>query len=207
MNVILDFFPSFNKAAVGYIFCFLAIIISFWALKDKKIYYALLFHPYEVYRYKRWYTLFSAAFIHRSYTHLLVNCIFILLFMSDIGSVLSYTFSPLHVTFLCLYLISMLILIPHIFLVLSEKSNFIYTCVGSSGITYGLISFSLAYFPMNVIDSKLPFISYSYHIWIAFLIIMLLVGLLSRKRINSKLHLFAYMLGSLLAIGISPAYF
>lgn len=206
MNVLLEFFPPLAQAPIAYLFCLLTIIVSIWAFKDKKVYFALLFHPYEVFRQKRWYTIFTSALIHKSVKHVLLNCIFIVLFFYDITNILTYSFKPIEVHLLCLTLVLLLISIPHVFLIFTEKSNFMFTCVGSSGVTYGLISFSLAYFPLNPITTYIPFIQYSFHVWITFLLIIIGSSFIFPNN-NNKLHFFAYGLGAILALCLSPALF
>lgn len=200
MNEILAYFPSFKSAFCSYLIGILILSTSILSLVNKKITFSLLLHPYEVYRGKRLHTLFTSIFPHQSLLHTLINTLFILFFSYDAQQIMAYKYGEAYAVFLTFYLLIILIVIPNIFLTLKERSNFTFTCIGSSGLTFGLIGFSLAYFPFEKVKSIFPFIQYSYQFWIYFLLIKLIVALILRKKFNNTLHLIAFFWGTVLAL-------
>lgn len=204
MPAFFDIFPTFTEAPLAWILLLVIPTVSITAFYRKPLYYALLFHPYEVYRGKRRHTLLTSALIHKGWWHLIWNMAIIFglsydmfgLIRQEYHGILPYLFSALF-TFL-------FIVIPNLFVLWRQKDNLTFTGVGASGLTYGLIGFCVMFYPLQEMsDSWIIPMKRSYQYWIVLLLIFSSF-LLRRNKINHSLHLFAYIQGTIIAMILRP---
>lgn len=190
-----DIFPTFEEAPYSYIIVPIMLVSSIIGFYYKPYFHALLLHPYEVYRGKRWHTLLTSAFVHRNWLHLLNNILIVYGLGFDMfGTVTAYIKTPI----LC----SIIIVVPNILQTLSKKNDFTFTAVGASGLSFGLYGFSALFFPIEPIENFIfPFVKNMVDNWIIGTIILFLLATVKKnKLINLRLHVVSYLFGSILAL-------
>lgn len=196
-----DIFPAFQEAPYSYTVVPVLIISSIIGFYKISYFHNLILHPYEVARGKRLHTLFTSAFIHRSWIHLFFNTLIIYGLGYDMygnilqvyGSVPAYLLTPL--------LFSLLIIIPNVFQVLKKKNDFYFTSMGASGLTFGLYGFSALFFPLQKVNHLfIPFIHNAAQYWLYILFILTLLSFIKLSKVNRLLHITAYLIGSIFAL-------
>jgi len=56
-----------------YIIIGITAAISIWCFSNRELKYKLTFSPYSAKHHKRWYNVFTHAFVHADYIHLIFN--------------------------------------------------------------------------------------------------------------------------------------
>lgn len=196
-----DFLPTFQESPYSYIFTSLIVVSSIIGFYWKPFFYALLLHPYEVAKGKRWHTVLTSAFIHRNAMHLAFNCIVIFGLAYDMYGCIKQEHGVESSMLITPFLIIILIILPNLTQVYLKRRQFEFTSIGSSGASFGLYGFSGMFFPLQKIDHLfIPWISNSAHYWLYILIVITMLSFVTVTRINRTLHLLAFILGSLLAL-------
>lgn len=203
---IFSILPTFEQAPWSYILVPLIVSSSVVGFYYKPYFYALVLHPYEIYRGKRWHSLLTSAFIHRNWLHLLFNVLMIYGLLFDLFGCLKQEYSQKTAVLLSPILIFILILLPNLVQSHHKKEDFMFTTMGASGLTFGLFGFSGLFFPMESIEQFIiPFVSSFLHRWFFLLFLLFLFTLLKRRNlVNVYLHLYAYIIGGVVALCTRP---
>lgn len=200
MNI-FDVLPYFHEAPWSYIMVPIMLVTSIIGFYHKPFLYALLLHPYEIYRGRRLHTLLTSAFVHRNWLHLTINALLIYGFGYDMFGNIEQENNRLTAYLLTPILFVILIVLPNLIQTYVKRNDFLFTAAGSSGLTFGLYGFSFLYFPLQKIQSIwFPFIKVSFHYWIYILIVIFMLTTIKSTKTNRVLHLSAYIQGSLLAL-------
>ncbi|WP_312331631.1 rhomboid family intramembrane serine protease [Sphingobacterium sp.] len=203
-----DIFPTFAEAPYSYIVVPIIFVCSIIGFYNKSFFHALILHPYEIARGKRVHTLLTSALVHRNWRHLLFNCMVIFGLGYDTFGNLKQESGITIASLVTPLLFIMMIILPNLFQYLQEKGNFIHTSIGASNLTFGLFGFSFLYFPLQPTHSFIiPFINNSAQYWLAVLLLLFFLLKIPKSKINKRLHLLAYLTGSLLAIIVRPQSF
>jgi len=200
-----DIFPTFAEAPYSYIVVPIILVCSIIGFYNKSFFHALILHPYEIARGKRIHTLLTSALVHRNGIHLLFNCIVIFGLGYDMFGNLNQGYNT-TIAYLCTpFIFLLLIILPNLIQSISEKNNFAFTSIGASGLSFGLFGFSGLFFPLQKTNHLfIPWIHNATHYWLYMLLISTLLSFIKVTRTNRQLHLVAFILGSILALIVSP---
>lgn len=149
------------------------VIVSLAAFNRRELMYKYNFNAYQIVHRKQWYRLFSHAFLHANWEHLIVNMIVLYSF----GNALYYYFyvyvgSDLLPLFLGIYIGG--IVISSVYTLFKEKDNYNYNAVGASGavsaVTFACIFFDplnkiyfMMFLPIPAILFGVIYLAYSYY--------------------------------------------
>lgn len=200
MNI-FDVLPYFHEAPWSYIVVPIMLVTSIIGFYHKPFFYALLLHPYEIYRGRRLHTLLTSAFVHRNWLHLTINALLIYGFGYDMFGNIEQENNRLTAYLLTPILFVILIVLPNLIQTYVKRNDFLFTAAGSSGLTFGLYGFSFLYFPLQKIQSYwLSFVQISFHYWICTLLVIVLLTTVKSTMTNKHLHLSAFVIGSIIAV-------
>ncbi len=106
--------------------------VSFLAFRDDTLMEKLQFNAVQIIHRKQYYRLISHAFIHISWTHLIVNMLVLYFFGIGVESYFGYIFGSRSVIyFVLLYFGGMLV--SNIWSLIKHQKNYYYNAVGASG--------------------------------------------------------------------------
>ena len=200
-----EIFPTFSEAPYSYIVVPIILVCSMIGFYHKPFFHALILHPYEIARGKRVHTLLTSALIHRNWPHLLFNGIVIFGLGYDMFAVLNQAYGIIIAQVFTILIFLVFIIVPNFVETLFKKKDFRFTAVGASGLSSALFGFSALFFPLQKINHLfIPWIHNATHYWLYMLLISFLLSFIKISRINRPLHLVAFILGSILALIISP---
>lgn len=200
-----DVFPTFKEAPYSYIIVPIILISSIIGFYNKSYFHALILHPYEIMRGKRIHTLFTSAFIHRNWMHLLFNTTVVYGLGYDMFGTTSQEYGTLTAYLLTPLLFLLLISLPNLLQCCQKRKDFFFTSMGASGLSFGLYGFSALFFPLQPMGTqRFPFISNALQGWICGLLILILLTQIKKSRINKYLHIAAYSIGALVALFVRP---
>ncbi|RZK59209.1 MAG: rhomboid family intramembrane serine protease [Pedobacter sp.] len=202
-------FPSFAVMPFTYTICALVILMSIIGFYHKPFYQFFIYHPYEVFRGNRIHTVFTSAFVHKNWWHLTFNIYIFYGVNRDIEYIiLEDDYNKLWITIISLAIVVLGIVLPNIIDGQKEKKNVAFVSGGFSGATFCSLGFSGFYLPLDRSSKTytlLPFLHYAYEFALTvFLVIFLLSLIFSKSKTNHKLHLYALVIGFLIAIIIRP---
>lgn len=205
----ISMFPKINELPLTYALCLTVLLISIAGFYLIKVRQVLLLHPFEVFAKKRYYTLFTSAFIHRGWVHLLVNLYIFYGAARDVEYIIleeRFPYKMIVLIYALLLLVS--IILPNLIISAIKKSELAYTTLGFSGAVFGFLGFSLFYLPLDHPEKPykvLPFLYYSYEFaGVLFLILILMPIVFKKSKTNHWVHFFGFVIGLLVAIVIRP---
>ncbi|SOD19883.1 Membrane associated serine protease, rhomboid family [Pedobacter xixiisoli] len=202
-------FPSFAEMPFTYSICLLVIITSIIGFYNKRFYQLFVYHPYEVFRGKRLHTILTSALVHQKWWHLFFNLYVFYRINRDVEYIImEYDFSFWIIELICVLVIFIGVVLPNLITGLKQKENIAFTSVGFSGAVFCSAGFCMLYLPLDLAPKTyllFPF-RYSYEFAFIGLAIFFLVALIFRnsKQTNHKLHLYAYVIGLLIAFTLRP---
>ncbi len=124
------------------------VLVSLLALRDRKVFEALMFEPFVIHTRKDWFRLLTHGFIHGNIPHLAVNMFVLYMF----GPLVERGYADItgrssHLSFLVLYLGSIVLSsLPGYF---KHKWDPSYRAVGASGATSAVVFASILMYPTN----------------------------------------------------------
>ena len=125
------------------------ILLSIQAFNDIHFKSKLIFTPYSIFHRNEKWRLFSHAFIHADWTHLIVNMLVLYSFGMGLLNDFSYYKLSAGIYLLILYLIAILISsIPALF---NQKNNPYYGALGASGAVAAVLFATIIYQPWNLV--------------------------------------------------------
>ncbi len=182
----------------------LTIGISIWAFNDRNLQLKLIYSPYAVVRKKQWYRIFTHAFIHADWMHLLFNMIALWSFGNAVYAYFTgiSIYPSLH--FCMLYFGGVLISsLPDLF---QKKDDPGYRSLGASGGVSAVVFAAIFFNPWSLI-----YIFFIPCPGIVFGIIYLVYsGYMNKQggtRINHGAHLYGSLFGLLYPLLIEPQLF
>lgn len=117
---------------ITYIIIAITVISSYFAFQNPSLMDKLQFNAARVVHKKEYYRLFSHAFVHANWTHLLVNMMVLFFFGPAIESYFGYFFGNKSIAyFLLLYVGG--ILASNLWAIYKHKNDYYYNAVGASG--------------------------------------------------------------------------
>lgn len=209
---LLSIFPTWQDTPQTYVLLIALLAGSVAGFYSKRFYQALIFHPYEVFRGRRIHTLLTSALIHRNWRHLLFNIIVIFLMSYDMGYVIQQEYTSLHYLVILVPFMLSSIILMNLLIGYLNRNNFEYTYVGASGLTFSFIGISLAYFPTDTVGKsyflhQVLGLKYAYQCWIIIFVFLFILVFIGKKSTNHRLHLYAYLYGTLMAMVLNQNFF
>lgn len=148
-------------------------IFSIAAFSRPELMYRYNLNPYQIVHRRQWYRIFTHAFLHANWEHLIIN----MLVFYSFGRALEYYFHHFigaNSTLLFLVLYFGAIVVSSVFTLFKEKDNPHYNAVGASGavsaVTFASIFFAplskiyfMAIVPIPGILFGLLYLGYSYY--------------------------------------------
>lgn len=117
---------------ITYIIIGITAVVSFLAFQNGSLMEKLQFNAAQVIHRKQYYRLISHAFVHVSWTHLIVNMLVLYFFGRNVESYFSYFFgNRADFYFIILYLGG--ILGSNIWSLIKHQNDYYYNAVGASG--------------------------------------------------------------------------
>ena len=126
------------------------VIVSARAFQDRGLFHKLLFSSYLISTRKQYYRLFSHAWVHGDWMHLLVN----MFVLYSFGNFLIQAFNHyLNINSNILFVVFYLLALPvsSIYSLRKEKNNPYYNAVGASGAVSAVVFASIFYDPWNLL--------------------------------------------------------
>jgi len=203
-------FPAFAAMPFTYTICLLVIVTSIIGFYYKPFYQFFIYHPYEVFRGKRIHTIFTSAFVHKNWWHLIFNIYIFYGVNRDIEYIiLENDFSQAIIKFICFLVVLLGVTLPNLLMSIKQRNNLSFTSVGFSGATFCSMGFCMLYLPLDVSPKTyllFPFLHYAYEFLFFALVVFFTISFVFKnsKTTNHKLHFNALVIGCLLAIVIHP---
>lgn len=158
---------------ITYLIIGITVIVSFLAFHNVLLMEKLQYNPAQVFHRKQYYRLFSHAFIHVGWTHLIVNMFVLYFFGQNIESYFSYFFgNRADFYFVMLYIGG--ILFSNIWSLIKYRNDYFYNAVGASGAVSAVlftfiflnpweVLYLFAIIPIPGIVFGAAYLIYSYH--------------------------------------------
>lgn len=173
------------------------VLFSWQAFGNRTLFENYKFRVGNILSGKEYVRLFSSAFLHADWTHLLVNMIALYSF----GIAMSYSINTLQ--FAALYLVSLLA--GNLLALFFNKGNYNYSAVGASGAVSGVVFASVLFYPFGKV---LLFFFLPMPSWV-FGILYLLYSVYGMNKQNDNIgheaHLGGAMAGVIMALIFRPA--
>ena len=129
-----------TMAPVACVIFVITIVVSLIAFSSDKIFDNLILHPYNVYRGKYVYTIFTSGFIHADYMHLFFNMLSFYFFAFNLEPQLG------HWQFGLLYALSLILSdLPS---VAKHKDDYTYRSLGASGAVSAVVFSAILFQPL-----------------------------------------------------------
>ncbi len=125
-------------------------LFSIAAFNKTELMHRYNFNPYQVVHRKQWYRIFSHAFLHANWEHLIINMVVLFSFGNALSRYFNWYFGK-NVLFLYLGIYVGGIIISSLFTLFKEKNNFNYNAVGASGAVSAVVFACIFFDPMNKI--------------------------------------------------------
>ncbi len=181
-------------------------LVSFAAFQNNELMQKLQFNAALVVHRKQYYRLLSHAFIHASWTHLIVNMLVLFFFGRNVEAYFGYFFQNKAVLyFLLLYIGG--ILASNLYSLVKHQNNYYYNAVGASGavsaVLFAFIFFDpwekLYFFgiiPIPGIVFAIGYLIYSYQ-----------MGKQKKDNVAHDAHLLGALFGFILPVILQPDLF
>ncbi|HYX09001.1 MAG TPA: rhomboid family intramembrane serine protease [Bacteroidales bacterium] len=185
-------------------------IISIIAFNNPDLFARLQFNPYQVYHRKEFYRLFTHAFLHADWIHLIVN----MLVLFSFGMAVEGYFDQLaaggylahpKLSYLILYVSS--VIISSLVTLFKHKDNAWYNSVGASGAVSAVLFTSIFFAPMHKVlfyaILPIPGIIFG----VLYLIYSQYMSRRNRDNINHDAHFVGAVFGFIYPLFIDPSLF
>lgn len=180
-------------------------LVSIMAMYNKDLFYRLKFSPYLILHSRQWYRLFTHAFVHAGWMHLLINMWVLYLF----GQVVVDNYAGLfgikgYYYFIILYVGA--ILISSLPSYGKYKDNPYYNAVGASGATSAVLFASILFYPIGkIMIFPIPIGIPAFIFGILYLIYSAYMSKRGGDNIGHDAHFWGAVYGVLFTIAIKPA--
>ena len=177
----------------------MTVLISMQAFNRVDMKRKLLMHPYSVKRNKEYYRFLSHGFIHADYMHLIVNMYVLYIFGENIEAYFNFSFGAVNGRLLFLLLYIGAILAGAIPAYLKHQNNVVYSALGASGGTSGIVFAFIVFNPWQwFIFPPLP----ALFMGIAYLWYSSYMAKQGRDNIGHDAHFWGAVYGFILTIGL-----
>lgn len=125
-------------------------VVSITAFEKSGIMGKYQLNAYQVVHRKQWYRLFTHAFLHANWTHLIVNMLVLYFFGSAIEEYFRLQFGAFFIIhYLILYIGA--IAVSSLYSLVRHKDNYYYNAVGASGATSAVLFAFILFNPLGKI--------------------------------------------------------
>lgn len=178
-------------------------VVSIIAFQQPELMYRYNYNAYQVYHRKQWYRLFTHAFLHANWEHLLVNMLVLFSFGSALWTYFDIYYGK-NILWLYVGLYFGAIVVSSLPTLHKEKNNYNYNAVGASGavsaVTFACIFFSplsKIYFfgiiPIPGILFGIIYLAYSYY-----------MGKRNNDNIGHDAHFWGAVYGFIYPLALKP---
>lgn len=127
-------------------------LISWYAWKDRDLLFKYQFNAYQIVHRKQWYRIFTHAFLHANWSHLIINMIVLYSFGVSVINIFSlhpvFSGAPvLH--FVLLYFGA--IVFSSLYSLIKHKDDPHYNAIGASGAVSAVVFTSIFFLPWHLI--------------------------------------------------------
>lgn len=188
----------------NYLTFLLMLIISassLMALRNKKMFDRMVFHPASVIHRKEYYRIITSSFVHNDFLHLIVNLLVLYVFCSGMEESIT---RPGRLAILLVVFNSLVG--GHLLSLINNWRDITYSTAGASAITIGCMCSFFILHPMEN-HVTMPFIGTVPNVYAAggYLVLMLIYSRkLNKGKIDYSLHLGGGIGGSLTALVMQP---
>ena len=167
----------------------------------------LQFNPYQVFHRKQYYRLFTHAFVHADWIHLLIN----MYVLHSFGMAVESIFSQLEAVdvlksaslYYFLLYVGGLLFSPLVTL-FKHRDNFHYNSVGASGAVSAVVFCAIFFMPMGKIQLYFLFPMPAILFAVLYLIYSSIMSKRGKDHINHDAHLIGALFGLLFPLIIDP---
>lgn len=185
----------------------LTVLISISAWRNKELFDKLKFNPYLVFHKKEYFRLFTHAFLHADWTHLIFNMITLFFFGEFVEEGLKAYFSMGIFLYILLFCLGAIIAsIPTLF---KHKNNHWYNSVGASGAVAAVLFASILLEPkeMEIYLYLIPIGIPAYIFGIAYLVYSHYMSRKNADNINHDAHFAGAVFGFAFPVLLKPGLF
>lgn len=125
-------------------------IFSILAFSRRELMYKFQFNPYQVFHRKEWYRIFTHAFLHADYSHLIINMIVLYSFGRAIEMFFPYYLGGSAILYFFLLYFGGVV-ISSLFTLVKHRNNPDYNAVGASGAVSAVVFASVFFSPLDKI--------------------------------------------------------
>lgn len=138
-----------HVAPLAYLIIIAILIMSIIALRHRSFFNACRMHPYAVYRGRRLATVVTSLFVHVGWLHLLLNMVFLIIYLPEVEFMLRDDFGSLA---------GSLLLVPAVLFIgwfaagcdaLQRRKDKLHRSAGCSHVIFGIIVLYFVYFPVG----------------------------------------------------------
>lgn len=127
------------------------VLFSLAAFNRQELMYKYNFNAYQIMHRKQWYRLFTHAFLHANWEHLIVNMIVLFSFGNALSYYLHWNIGKNELLiFSGIYLGG--IVLSSIFSLAKEKDNYNYNAVGASGAVSAVVFSCILFEPLSTLE-------------------------------------------------------
>lgn len=123
--------------------------ISIYAFQNTEIMYRFNFSPYQVFKRKEYYRIFTHAVLHADYMHLIINMLVLYSFAKALVFYFHNFFGFINSGLLLLIFYVMAIAASSVVSLIKQKNNFAYQAVGASGAVSAVVFACIFFAPME----------------------------------------------------------
>jgi membrane associated rhomboid family serine protease len=184
----------------------ITVVVSMLALNNPTMMGALMMNPYLIQNKRQYYRFLTSGFIHKDYTHLLVNMFSFYFFGRAIERIFySISDDAGLVYFVALYLLAIIVSdIPTYF---KEKNNPNYNSLGASGGVAAIIFAFIIFQPLQSICLYFAICMPGFILGLLYIAFSYYQGRKSKDNINHDAHLYGALFGFLFCIVVYPSSF
>jgi len=120
-------------------------IISITAFNKTELLYRYQFNAYQILKRKQWYRIFTHAFLHANWNHLIVNMVVLYFFGEALESYFNYYLGSSTFYFIALYICS--IVFSSLYDLKKFANDYNYNALGASGATSAIVFATIFFAP------------------------------------------------------------
>lgn len=124
-------------------------IFSITAFNRTELLYRYQFNAYQILKRKQWYRIFTHAFLHANWNHLIINMMVLFFFGEALESYFDYYFGSSIFYFITLYLCS--IIFSSLYDLKKFANDYNYNALGASGATSAIVFATIFFAPWQML--------------------------------------------------------
>lgn len=189
--------------SLTYILIAITVIISLYAMNNRDIMYKFMMNPYAVMHRGQYFKLLTSGFIHKDYTHLILNMLSFFFFGPTLEDEFAQAFgaaSPVY--FILLYVLAIIVSdLPTLF---KHRNNPGYNSLGASGAVSAVIFACILFEPLLTLTLYFAIPIKGFIFAALYIIYSYVSSKQSRDGINHDAHLYGALFGVLFCIVLYP---